>query len=447
VTDFSTDGSHGRDLRIDFFRGAALYVILIDHIEFNPLARFTYHRFGFSDAAEAFVFLSGLSCGIAYYSVLMHRGLQGLIAAVVKRTALIYMYYVVASVAIIWVKTTTAGSILRAGTLDEAFVACANNPWSAVWSAILLMEPPSLAGILVLYLALTIFAILVFLVGAERNASITLLVSGLLWLVPQFHQFGSIWKTLFPYFNPLAWQFLFAIGMFLGTRYHSRSRPPPRRRPRWLLLVAWAIVIVSFAYRLLPFLAKQLDIDLSWAQPYETRNEQFKYDLSGFRLAHFLSVALLVTTYVNASNSALRWGGELMIKTGRWSLQIFSLGTVLSLIVTIIFATRSASLIEKLIVNFSAVLLTALAAVALVKYYRPAKPIGAGSIALRAPDTSLTHLSEKQIWWVPWYLDSGGAPRPRRRGDRIISSRIYRSGLFVPQFTRGHVRLLGWFNL
>jgi hypothetical protein len=384
VTDFSTDGSHGRDLRIDFFRGAALYVILIDHIEFNPLARFTYHRFGFSDAAEAFVFLSGLSCGIAYYSVLKRRRFQGLAASVVKRTTLIYVYYVLASVAIIWIKTATAGSILRAGTLDEAFVACANNPWSAVWSAIFLMEQPSLAGILVLYLALTIFAIPAFLVGAERNASITLLVSGLLWLVPQFHQFGSIWKTLFPYFNPLAWQFLFAIGMFLGIQYHTRSRPPLRRWPRWLLLVAWAIVIVSFAYRLLPFLAKQLDVDLSWAQPYDARNEQFKYHLSGFRLAHFLSVALLVATYVNAGNSALRWGGELMIKTGRWSLQIFSLGTVLSLIVTIIFATRSLSLIDKLIVNFGTVLLTALAAVALAKYYRPAKPTDAGSNGVKS---------------------------------------------------------------
>src|SRR5215467_3897362 len=176
VNDPLTNGSHGRDLRIDFFRGVALYVILIDHIAFNPLTRFTYHRFGFSDAAEAFVFLSGLSCGIAYYSMLKRHGLKGLASAVVKRTALIYMYYALASVAIIWFKSATAGPISRAGTLNEAFVACANNPWSAVWSAIFLMEPPSLPGILVLYLALTIFVIPVFLVGAEQNAKLTLVV-------------------------------------------------------------------------------------------------------------------------------------------------------------------------------------------------------------------------------------------------------------------------------
>jgi hypothetical protein len=379
VNDPSTDGSHRRDLRIDFFRGAALYVILIDHISFNPLTRFTYHRFGFSDAAEAFVFLSGLSCGIAYYLVLKRRGFKGLIAAVAKRAAIIYMYYVLTSVAIILFKSATAYSILRAGTLDEAFVACANNPWSAVWSAIFLMEPPWLPGILVLYLALTIFVIPVFLVGTEQNAELTLVVSGLIWLASQLHQFGDIWKTVFPYFNPLAWQFLFVIGMFLGVRYHSRPRPPPRRRPRWILLVAWAVVTVSFAYKLSPFLAKQLDVDMSWFQLYDAGNEQFKYNLCAFRLVHFLSVALLVATYVDAGNTALRWGGELMIKTGRWSLQIFSLGTVLSLIVTVIFATGSLSLIDKLVVNLGAVLLTALAAVAFANYYRLGKPADAGS--------------------------------------------------------------------
>ena len=384
MNDPSTGGSHGRDLRIDFFRGAALYVILIDHISFNPLTRFTYHRFGFSDAAEAFVFLSGLSCGIAYFLVLKRRGLNGLIAAVVKRAAIIYMYYVLASVAIIWIKSATASSILGAGTLDEAFVACANNPWSAVWSAIFLMEPPWLPGILVLYLALTIFVIPVFLVGAEQNAKLTLVVSGFIWLAPQFHQFGDIWKTMFPYFNPLAWQFLFAIGMFLGIQYHSRPRPPPSRRLRWILLAAWAIVTVSFAYKLLPFLAKQLHVDIGWIQLYDAGNEQFKYNLCAFRLVHFLSVALLVATYVDAGNTALRWGGELMIKTGRWSLQIFSLGTVLSLIATVVFATGSLSVIDKLVVNFGAVLLTALAAVAFAKYYRVGKAADAGSDGVKS---------------------------------------------------------------
>jgi hypothetical protein len=52
-------GGAARDLRIDFFRGLALYMIIFDHIPGDPLSKLTYARLGFSDAAEIFVFLSG----------------------------------------------------------------------------------------------------------------------------------------------------------------------------------------------------------------------------------------------------------------------------------------------------------------------------------------------------------------------------------------------------
>ena len=44
---------------IDFWRGAVLIAILIDHIPGNPLENLTPRNFGLSDSAEAFVFLSG----------------------------------------------------------------------------------------------------------------------------------------------------------------------------------------------------------------------------------------------------------------------------------------------------------------------------------------------------------------------------------------------------
>jgi hypothetical protein len=42
---------------IDFWRGFALVVILVDHVPWNGLDYLTPRNFGFSDAAEAFVFL------------------------------------------------------------------------------------------------------------------------------------------------------------------------------------------------------------------------------------------------------------------------------------------------------------------------------------------------------------------------------------------------------
>ena len=51
---------------IDFWRGAVLIAILVDHIPGNPLENLTPRNFGLSDSAEAFVFLSGLSVGLIY---------------------------------------------------------------------------------------------------------------------------------------------------------------------------------------------------------------------------------------------------------------------------------------------------------------------------------------------------------------------------------------------
>jgi hypothetical protein len=98
-----------RDLRVDFFRGIALYMILVDHVAGDPIARFTYHKFGFSDGAKIFVSLSGVSCGIVYSRVLVRRGWTSLMPKIARRAALIYAYYVLSSIAIILLLTDRVG--------------------------------------------------------------------------------------------------------------------------------------------------------------------------------------------------------------------------------------------------------------------------------------------------------------------------------------------------
>ena len=48
------------------FRGLALITIFIDHVRENFYASYTLGNFGISDAAEAFVLMSGMSAGLAY---------------------------------------------------------------------------------------------------------------------------------------------------------------------------------------------------------------------------------------------------------------------------------------------------------------------------------------------------------------------------------------------
>ena len=63
-----------RDPRIDFFRGLAFIIILIAHIPANWMARWIPARFGFSDATEMFVFMSGFAAGLAFGATFYKAG-------------------------------------------------------------------------------------------------------------------------------------------------------------------------------------------------------------------------------------------------------------------------------------------------------------------------------------------------------------------------------------
>ena len=64
-----------RDPRLDFFRGIAMFIILIAHVPNDWLALWIPARFGFSDATETFVFCSGMASAIAFGRVFRTRGL------------------------------------------------------------------------------------------------------------------------------------------------------------------------------------------------------------------------------------------------------------------------------------------------------------------------------------------------------------------------------------
>src|ERR1700733_5123651 len=81
----STPVAAARELRLDFFRGLALVFIFLDHIPSNVMNWLTIRNFGFSDAAEAFVFMSGYSAVLAYSKRLDNDGFFFTMARIWKR--------------------------------------------------------------------------------------------------------------------------------------------------------------------------------------------------------------------------------------------------------------------------------------------------------------------------------------------------------------------------
>src|SRR5260370_36498224 len=84
-----------RDFRLDFCRGLALIVIFIDHVPGNPVASWTLRNFGFCDAAEVFVLISGISAYLAFGSKLERLGFLACAKAVGRRWRTGYVAHLV----------------------------------------------------------------------------------------------------------------------------------------------------------------------------------------------------------------------------------------------------------------------------------------------------------------------------------------------------------------
>src|ERR1700754_1114654 len=83
----------GRDLRIDACRGIALWWIFLDHIPNNIGSWLTLRNYGFSDAAEVFMFVSGVTCALAYGKAWRCEGWTGLIGRTLRRSWDIYVAF------------------------------------------------------------------------------------------------------------------------------------------------------------------------------------------------------------------------------------------------------------------------------------------------------------------------------------------------------------------
>src|SRR6201990_3541480 len=75
----------GGDLRIDACRGIALWCIFLDHIPNNIGSWLTLKNYGFSDAAEIFMFMSGVTCALAYGRALRYEGWNGVVSRSLRR--------------------------------------------------------------------------------------------------------------------------------------------------------------------------------------------------------------------------------------------------------------------------------------------------------------------------------------------------------------------------
>lgn len=327
----SVNADDSRDLRLDFFRGLALFFIFIDHIPDNVLSYFTLPAVGFSDAAEVFIFISGYTAALVYGRTMLRQGPLFATAQVYRRVWQLYVAHVFIFMIFTAEVSYTIQTFNNPMYADELRVGdFLAEPHIAIIRALLLQFQPTLLDILPLYIALLAsFPVVLLLLGQHTLAAllpslalyVTVQVSG---LAVRGYPADHLW-----YFNPFAWQLLFTIGAACGyARVTGRRILPPRH---WLIWPAVAIVGASLVVRLSWTLHGIYDgfpgIFLKQLWPINKSNLGF------LRLVHFLALAIVTVRLVPADSRLLRQRfSQPIIRCGQQSLQIFCLGILLSLL-------------------------------------------------------------------------------------------------------------------
>src|ERR1700690_2515473 len=87
-------GTGERELRLDLFRGLALWLIFIDPLPQNLLTWLTIRNYGFSDATEIFIFISGYTAAFVYGRAMRDSGFVVAAARILRRVWQIYVAHV-----------------------------------------------------------------------------------------------------------------------------------------------------------------------------------------------------------------------------------------------------------------------------------------------------------------------------------------------------------------
>ncbi|MBH0237191.1 OpgC family protein [Methylobrevis albus] len=315
-----------RDPRLDVFRGIGMAIILIAHVPGNPWILWIPARFGFSDATEIFVCLSGMASAIAFGRVFDREGFALGTARVAQRVWQVYWAHVCLflTVAAIMVVAGTAPNGLpyvNGLNLHPFF----NDPMPQLVGLLTLTYVPNYFDILPMYLV--ILALMPLVLAAERlhRAAAFALVGGL-WLTAQTGALdlpAEPWSERPWFFNPFGWQLIFFCGFFL-----MRGRlPAPPWRPAYAALAALVLLAtIPFAWHV------ALRGVPAFAEVAEAlRPLTSKSSFGILRLVHFGALAYLA--YHLAGEGGRRLKGplvRLVAVVGQQSLAVFLASMVIA---------------------------------------------------------------------------------------------------------------------
>jgi hypothetical protein len=317
-----------RELRLDLFRGLALWLIFIDHLPPSLLTWFTIRNYGFSDATEIFIFISGYTAAFVYGRAMLEQGLLVATARVLRRAWQIYVAHVflftIFLAEISYVATSFDNPLY---TEEMGIMDFLKQPDVTIVQALLLRFRPVNMDVLPLYIVLML-ALPLILALMRWKPDVTLALSALLYAVTwEFDLYLSSYPNGYWTFNPMAWQLLFVFGAWCALGGATRmSRILSSNVTLWVCVVylvfAFYVTLTWYVPQMNHWLPRRLE---QWMYPID------KTDLDVLRFAHFLALAALTVRFLPKTWPGLKspWLRPLIL-CGQHSLEIFCLGVFLA---------------------------------------------------------------------------------------------------------------------
>jgi hypothetical protein len=357
----------GRDLRLDLFRGIALWLIYLDHIPSNVVSWITIRNYGFSDATEIFIFISGYTAAFVYGKAMRERGFVVSGARILRRAWQIYVAHIflfaIYMAEISYVATSFDNPLYAEEMNILDFM---KQPDITIVQALLLKFKPVNMDILPLYIILlllfppTLWLLLRWpTLALGGSLALYVLAWQIGWNLPAYPD--GLW-----YFNPFAWQLLFVFGAWCALGGAKRLAPVVQSRATMVI----AVLYLGFAFI----------VALSWYTPEQIRLVPHwledliypidKTNLDVLRFAHFLALAVLTVRFVPRTWPMLEsWTLYPAILCGQHSLEIFCLGVFLAFAGHFALVDISGAFWMQVVISLLGIVIM-IAAAALVTWYK-----------------------------------------------------------------------------
>lgn len=317
---------------VDFWRGFALVTIFINHIPGLVYSKYTHGNISISDSADLFVFLAGWSMRYVVGSAGGTIPTWQLVHRLLSRAFTLYAAQIVITMIAIAMLATSA-TLLDNPLLLEWHNAAAvfQDPIPSHIGLVLLTHQLGYFDILPLYVVLLLAAPAIAIVDRYAPSLVLPLSLIVYCLALGFQVIPHTWPVEGQwFFNPLAWQLIYVLG-FILAKDNAGIGALARRYIFPIRIVATIIVIVGIVVVLKEW----------WPDPTRVPRPRLffiesKTFLSPIRLIQFLAlVAVFSIVFPYFRLPAIQRFTDPVINflsmLGRNSLQVFCVGSVLSL--------------------------------------------------------------------------------------------------------------------